>query len=886
MEGLLILLVLGFFLGWALGIAGYRKASALQRRVQALEEAVRTGTPRAAPAPPPPSPWDRPGAVPQPVEEAPAPEFVPVPEPEPVMAAAPEPARPAAPRPGIEELLTLRWGVWLGSAALLLAGIFLVRTAVEEGWLGPGPRCVLAGLLGLALIGGAGWLRRRPAQERPGIPWPDQVPGALAAGGLAILFGAAYAAGPMYGLVPPLLGFGLLAAVALAGIALALAFGPVVAAIGIAGAYGTPALVETQDPSLPGLFLYLLAVTAAALGVLRQVGAAWLGWCAAGASAAWVVIGGTIGEGTGAVWAPALFAPAAAALHVGLLPGAALEGAVGRRLALLPFALLAAAGLVLVPGADMGAVGLGPAVGVLLFSVVGLAAAAREGRLMPLPGLAALAGLLMLLGWTIPEWLAPEEAVTIDGVVQALLPVRPWPPEALLPFLGAAVALGAMHALMGAWRERLGVRPVAWAALPAAVPVLVLLVAYARVRGFALDGRWALAALALAAGSTGLAGLAARQGAVKGAVQRAGAHAAGAMAALALGAAMVLSDQWLTMAVALFLPPLAWVEGRSGLDPLRRVALAVAGVVLVRLLLNWNVVEYPIGVTPMLNGLLPAYGVPAACFALAAALFRRRRDDALVGVLEAGALAFLTVLVLLEIRHAMTGGNWAGSEAWGFGEAGLQLSALAVLASLVRWLERRLGGRKVLGWGWRLLFLGVAGFGTGLVLDNPAFDDWGELRPTPVFNELALAYAVPAGLAGLAVRGLVPRMLGRVLALYALAAGFAWVTLEVRHRFHPDAMPLWRGDVEASELYAYSIAWLGFGAALLALGIRQGVAALRLAALGVIGLTILKAFFIDMAELEGLWRVLSFLGLGLALIALGAVYRRFVVKPGSEGNRR
>ncbi len=877
MEGFLILLVLGFFLGWALGIAGYRKASALQRRVQALEEAVRTGAPLAAPAPPPPSPWSQPAEAPQPVAEAePAPE--PVAEPEPVMAAAPaEPAPPPAPRPGIEELLTLRWGVWLGSAALLLAGVFLVRTAVEEGWLGPGPRCVLAGLLGLALVGGAAWLRRRPAEERPGIPWPDQAPAALAAGGLAILFGAAYAAGPMYGLVPPLLGFGLLAAVALGGIALALVFGPVVAAIGIAGAYGTPALVETQDPSLPGLFLYLLAVTAAALGVLRQVGATWLGWCAAGASAAWVLVGGVIGEGTSAVWAPALYAPAAAALHVGLLPGAVLEGAVGRRLALLPFALLAAAAVLLVPGATVP----GPAMGVLLFSVVGLAAAAREGRLMPLPLLAALAGLLMLLGWTIPDWLMPEEAVTIDGVVQALLPIRPWPPEALLPFLGTALALGAMHALTGAWRERRGVRPVAWAALPAAVPVLVLLVAYARVRGFALDARWALAALALAAGSTGLAGLAAREGAV----QRAGAHAAGAMAALALGAAMVLSDQWLTLAVALFLPPLAWVEARSALDPLRRVALAVAGVVLVRLLLNWSVVDYAFGATPVLNGLLPAYGVPAACFALAAAMFRRRRDDLLVGVLEAGALAFLTVLVLLEIRHAMTGGDWAGSETWGLAEAGLQLSALALLASLTRWLDRRLGGRQVLGWGWRLLFLGVVGFGTGLVLDNPAFDNWGELLPTPVFNELALAYAVPAGLAGLALRGLAPRWMARLLALYALVAGFTWVTLEVRHRFHPEAMPLWLGDVGGSELYAYSIAWLCFGAALLALGIRQGAAALRLAALGVIGLTILKAFFIDMAELEGLWRVLSFLGLGLALIALGAVYRRFVVTPGPAAAR-
>ena len=43
------------------------------------------------------------------------------------------------------------------------------------------------------------------------------------------------------------------------------------------------------------------------------------------------------------------------------------------------------------------------------------------------------------------------------------------------------------------------------------------------------------------------------------------------------------------------------------------------------------------------------------------------------------------------------------------------------------------------------------------------------------------------------------------------------------------------------------------------------------------GLVTGKAFLIDMADLTGLWRVLSFLGLGLAPIALGAIYRRFVI---------
>jgi len=59
-------------------------------------------------------------------------------------------------------------------------------------------------------------------------------------------------------------------------------------------------------------------------------------------------------------------------------------------------------------------------------------------------------------------------------------------------------------------------------------------------------------------------------------------------------------------------------------------------------------------------------------------------------------------------------------------------------------------------------------------------------------------------------------------------------------------------------------------------GIRAGSRALRLAALAVVGITALKVFLIDMDGLTGLWRVLSFLGLGLTLIGLGAVFRRFV----------
>jgi uncharacterized membrane protein len=52
--------------------------------------------------------------------------------------------------------------------------------------------------------------------------------------------------------------------------------------------------------------------------------------------------------------------------------------------------------------------------------------------------------------------------------------------------------------------------------------------------------------------------------------------------------------------------------------------------------------------------------------------------------------------------------------------------------------------------------------------------------------------------------------------------------------------------------------------------------ALRYASLGVLVIAVLKVFLFDMAGLTGLYRVGSFLGLGLALIGIGFVYQRFV----------
>jgi uncharacterized membrane protein len=142
-----------------------------------------------------------------------------------------------------------------------------------------------------------------------------------------------------------------------------------------------------------------------------------------------------------------------------------------------------------------------------------------------------------------------------------------------------------------------------------------------------------------------------------------------------------------------------------------------------------------------------------------------------------------------------------------------------------------------------------------------------------VFDAVLLADAVPAAIyAALAWQlrhNPVLRTMARVLAA---AYAFAWVTLEIKHAFH-QRVELFGSSTEP-EWYAYSVAWLAFAGVGLALGLLRHNEWLRRLGLIGVGLVIGKVFLSDMAELTGVLRALSFIGLGGALVGLGYAYRR------------
>ena len=894
---LLAILVGGFLLiAPILGIIGFfrslndrvelevlrAKIERLAAELAGLRDPLQPAVPEAAPKSPP---------LPEPPLSVQAP---PPPEPAFDQVEAPKaPAPSAAPAPtarragSLEESLTSRWLVWLGAATLALAGVFLVKYSIDRGFFGPGVRIAMGLAMAALLVAGGEWLRRRPLQQAIASLKPDYVPPALAGAGLFTAFASVYAAYGLYDFLSPMVAFVLLALLAFGGFALALLQGPFIAVLALLGGFATPLLVSTGNPMAWGLFPYLTVLIAAALALVRLRTWWWLSWGVLAGAALWVLI-----------WFVAAWRPGdgvAVGLFLLLLAGAFLLVRHGRGASIelvtwqKGFKALAKPELVACCAAAVVAVLTFVLVRVdgyqtaslmtwAALAILFLAIGYREAVFDALGLLAALLTTALVATRHLPQIVtAPEPYMVIDGQVHGYVPGPLLPPE-LAPFLLMALGFAALFGglcFVALWGAR---RPGLWASLSVGLPLLLLVVAYWRVTGFAVDLKWSATSLALGGLFLVAATPVERHRAARGLDLVLGLYAAGVVAALSFALAMALEEAWLTAALSLQLPALAWIHDRLRLRPMRMVALVVAALVLVRLALNPYVLDYSLGSIPGLNWTLYGYGLPAAAFWYALRRFRRSEDDLLVMVLEAGTLALVTLLITFEIRSLVAGS--LASPDYRLLERALQSTAWLALAYGLL-LQYRKHARKVMFWGWRIL----AGLAAGqtlllqLLLRNPLWS--GEsVGAWPILDVLLLAYLLPAGFALLFAREF--RRTGQEpLAKLAGAAGlvliFVYLSLEVRHWFHGPVLS--HGRVSDGETYTYSLVWLGFALALLGAGLRSGIAALRYASLVVLLGTVAKVFLIDMAALSGLLRVASFLGLGFSLVGIGFFYQRFVFPP-------
>ena len=160
--------------------------------------------------------------------------------------------------------LSENWFYAVSAVSLALAGLFLVQYGMENGMLPPAARVASALAFGLGLIGAGEYIRRRFGEAEDSTT--AYLPSVFAGAGLVSLFGAVLSAQMLYGLIGG------------TGIAMVLGwfYGPLLAAIGVIGAFCAPLVLGGSDSDPTPLFAYFALVAFVGLGVDTMRRWAWV----------------------------------------------------------------------------------------------------------------------------------------------------------------------------------------------------------------------------------------------------------------------------------------------------------------------------------------------------------------------------------------------------------------------------------------------------------------------------------------------------------------------------------------------------------------------------------------------------------------------------------
>jgi len=795
--------------------------------------------------------------------------------------ASPLPPEPAAPAPGFEERFGASWVVWIGGLALALGGIFMVQYSIEAGLIGPGVRIFLGGLLAAALIAAGEWTRRNDfSVGLTNVP-TAHIPSILTAAGTTVAYATIYAAYALYGFLVPGTAFVLLGMVALATLAASLLHGPALAALGQIGAFVAPLLVAATLPNYWALYLYLAVVTGASFALARARLWRWLAITAVAFGTLWMF-------------------PGITDTRVDSLTPHALHAVIG-------FALTAAllvSGLFYGPDAQEGEIDpvSSGALGAYLFAAFALVLV-REHDSVALTAFTLLAVATVAIAWRAE---AATYAVPVAGAFAAIViahwavdfdfhtlvarggPTTGAVPELQRAYYGDHLALGfafaglfAAAGFLAQGRSQRAEAPIVWAATGTFVPLAILVALYCAIYGIERSLPFAALALLLAALFAVATELLTQREPRPGVASAAAIFATGSIAALALALTFALDQGWLTVALALMVPGTAWVAEKRPLPWLRWLCGILVVLVMLRIGHEPRIMGAEVGTTPVFNWILYGYGIPALAFWIAGWLLRRRADDVPARMVDAAAILFTVLTGTLEIRHSVNSGDIYYSSA-GLTEVALQVcGGLAMAIGLERIRARTnsivhdAGALIVAGLSLIAIVLGL------LLIENPWFNstDVGGL----FFNLNLLGYAIPAMLAaalGLMTRETRPQSYRTIAAITAVVLALTYLSFQVARVYQGPQLSV--EQVGGAEGYTYSAVWLAFGVVLLVAGIYLRSQPVRLCSAAVVALTVAKVFLLDMAGLTGVWRALSFIGLGLVLVGIGYLYQRllFVKKPG------
>lgn len=866
MEALIVLLLAWLIIPPILGMVAFAKYGSLKQEIESLRRQLLTlagSEPRPAPdqRSPPEQSSERSEPIIPPIE---TPLTTPAsPRATQVKQAPIEQSGDAAPKTppppararnaNWEQLIAANWLVWAGGLALVVGALFLLRVTIEAGLFGPWMRVGAGSVLGIAMIAGS-WRSKAWTFVQNGSGAAPHIPAMLAGAGVITLYGASLAAGVLYGLLPPLIILCLFALVSVIALMLALSFGPVLAIIGLTGAYISPFFTGAQGGSALLLLPYTMSVTAVGLALVS-----WRDWrfgsvITLAGSLLWGVI--ALGDPSdAAAWAVPVCALSLILIAVVFShdkarrpldfskPREILQGR-GEAL-LVTYAFWIGSGLLL-------------AISSLDFNV----------EFYALSAMSIYVGLGLLLAWRREGYalFAPISVAMVFGVL-GLWP--DWSQTHSDVALAVSIAVGVAGLALF---PRVEIKA-PLAATSALTPPIALFLVFWRGASFEQHILWGVAAIGLAIAMVTILERLRRSPGGQDAVPGVSAsYALGGILCVALAPFLVLSELWLGTGLAVAALAIALTYRRFTLPVLRIAGIVAASIATVLLIRPDMLARQEISPILILNELTGSY-VLAILSLMAAGWILKGRDtssDTYFGT--AGILGF--VLIGLQIRHVSGGGQLDGPMG-GLGEAsGYAIAYLGSALSLV-WKFGQTRSKL-------LIAAQFAAFAAGCIGVIYALNavSWDRASGVSILNLLFVALAMPALLLAGLSHSL--RTKDRVVeangsAVLAILLGWFWISAEVRRLHVGEFLSANSQALNAnSEMWTYSAAWLVYALALLGLGVWRQRPLLRFTSLGLLAITIIKVFLFDMSITDGIWRATSFMGLGLTLLGVALFYQRFV----------
>ncbi|MFY8274177.1 DUF2339 domain-containing protein [Pseudoalteromonas sp. SSDWG2] len=746
------------------------------------------------------------------------------------------------------------WMVWIGALALAFGGIFFVNYSLEAGLLSVTARLSLGAAFGVFMLVAAEYTHRRFYRDiTASHAMVAYVPAALAAGGYISLFALTALALISYQLLSPMSAFAMLTVVSLAASWNALRFGPLLAVIGMLGAYSVPLWVSTGSSNYLALIVYLSVLTLNLTYVVRKVRRMWLWY---------------------SIWA----------LHLLWLLLIAIDIPRTQSLAMLLFVPLSVLLLILIPRLGFSLSHVEHRVWSfrdavvqkpdnILLLVIMIAAAVFSAR--------QYSDILATQFWIMSAVFALASVLNsrwqlwplVSVVFLAFLLDQPYPigsdlnHDGLLVFYGAlGQAQIAMLAflLFGAVIAVRSAQHIGFTLIASGAVIVPLMLSYlALPTQWLNDVKW-FWVLELLLGAALLVFMANR---TRNTLQQM-IYWCAVNAHLSFCATLMLGTHALTLALASQVVLMCYVGYRLRQSIPSWLLKLLAMVVLTRLTLLW----FEPGATVEQQGAsLWLYPTVAVLFTIAYRLFAQSqlKPWLLGAILHVCAMWVSTLTSYFIVGHAIDLYNLSLVEKLVLGVNWGILGCVYLYRS-----EAAQSMAKFYQVAASILFACVAAMHLSFITkQNPWFEriEVGE----GLLSSLSwLYYFAPSCV--LLWLGYYLRDRNRQLATGLLAAAgvylFVFINALVRQYWQGTYIHLGL-SVSDAELYSYSVIWLVLGASIVAFSLTKNLLNVQRVGIALLALVIAKVFLIDMANLTGLLRALSFIGLGLALVGLGALFK-------------